>query len=61
VIELPAPRPVLWPLRPTETAAVADDLLTDGRRRITVRHAELVGVTPRMLAWWLGHVVGEMA
>jgi hypothetical protein len=60
VIELPAPRPVLWPLRPTETAAIADDLLKDGRRRISIKHAELVGVTPRMLTWWFGHIVGEM-
>jgi hypothetical protein len=60
VIELPAPRPVLWPLRPIETAEVADYLLEDGRRRITIRHAELAGVTPRMLAWWFGHVSGEM-
>jgi hypothetical protein len=52
---------VLWPLRPVETAGVADEFLADGRRRITIRHAELVGVTPGMLAWWFGHVVGEMA
>jgi len=60
VIKLPPPRPVLWPLRPIESAAIADELLQDGRRRITIEHAELVGVAPHMLAWWFGHIVGEM-
>jgi hypothetical protein len=57
---LPPPRPALWPLRPFASADVTDELLPDGRRRITVRHAELAGVTPEMLDWWYGHVDGPM-
>jgi DAPG hydrolase PhiG domain len=59
-LDLPPPRPVLWPLRPIESAQVADEVLGDGRRRITIRHAVLEGVTPEMLAWWYGHVDGLM-
>jgi hypothetical protein len=57
---LPPPRPALWPLRPVASADVTDELLPDGRRRITVRHAELPGVTPEMLDWWYGHVDGPV-
>jgi|GEM_PF-5446672 len=32
----------------------------DGRRQIITDHAELNGVTPAILAWWYGHVVGDM-
>jgi hypothetical protein len=41
---LPAPRPVLWPLRPQESARVSrsDD---SGRRIVTIEHAPLRGVT----------------
>jgi hypothetical protein len=60
MIDLPAPRPVLWPLRPLETADVQDERLPDGRRRVTIRHAELAGVTPAMMDWWYGHVDGTM-
>jgi hypothetical protein len=59
VTSLPAPRPVLWPLRPQESARVSrsDDR---GRRIITIEHAPLPGVTAEMLAWWYGHVPGTM-
>lgn len=59
-VELPPPRPVLWPLRTTDTATVDDEVLSDGRRRLTVRHADLEGLTPTQLAWWYGHVDGDM-
>jgi hypothetical protein len=32
----------------------------DGRRRVMIRHAELKGITPDMLAWWFAHMEGEM-
>lgn len=48
------------PLRARETAQVSDEQLTDGRRRLTIRHALLNGVTPEMLDWWCHHVGGEM-
>ena len=57
---LPAPRPMLWPLRRADSAIVNIAILPDGRRRIKIRHAELKGVTPEMLAWWFGHIEGEM-
>ena len=52
---LPPPRPMLWPLRPTASAAVSMS-----PRTVTIRHALLEGVTPEMLAWWYGHVPGTM-
>jgi hypothetical protein len=59
MISLPAPRPVLWPLRPAESARVSrtDD---NGRRIVTIEHAPLANVTAEMLVWWYGHVPGTM-
>src|SRR5215207_1895528 len=57
---LPPARPVVWPLRPTQSAHTTVEILPDGRRRILIRHADLRGVTPEMLAWWFAHVEGEM-
>jgi len=51
---------MLWPLRRADSAIVNIAVLPDGRRRIKIRHAELKGVTPEMLAWWFGHIEGEM-
>ncbi|TCO41492.1 hypothetical protein EV646_11533 [Kribbella antiqua] len=58
-MDLPAPRPVLWPLRPVGSAAVwtSSDA---GQTVVTIRHAHLPQVTPEMLAWWYGHVPGTM-
>jgi hypothetical protein len=56
---LPAPRPVLWPLRPLGSAAVSTTS-NDGRTVVTIRHALLDDVTPEMLSWWYGHVCGTM-
>lgn len=60
MIELPPPRPLLWSLRSRDTARIADNRLADGRRRITIEHAELRGITPVMLDWWYHNVEGEM-
>src|SRR5215204_1602004 len=57
---LPLVRPVVWPLRPTQSAQSTVELLPDGRRRILIRHADLRGVTPEMLAWWFAHVEGDV-
>lgn len=59
-VALPPPRPVLWPLRPVGSARIDMRVLPDGRRRIVIEHAPLRGVTPAMLAWWFGHVEGNM-
>ncbi|GAB2635508.1 hypothetical protein [Kribbella swartbergensis] len=56
---LPAPRPVLWPLRPLGSAAVRT-AAKDSRTVVTIRHAPLADVTPEMLSWWYGHVSGTM-
>ena len=56
---LPAPRPVLWPLRPQESARVSHSA-GDGKRVVTIEHAPLPGVTAEMLTWWYGHVPGTM-
>jgi hypothetical protein len=58
--DLPAPRPVLWPLRSVDSAGITDEIMRDGQRVITIRHVDLDGVTPEMLAWWYRHVVGDM-
>lgn len=60
-LHLPEPRPIVWPLRPVESAEVRDERVERGRRIITVRHADLVGVTPEMLIWWYGHISGDMS
>jgi len=60
MFSIPKPRPVLWPLRPLSGAEVEETWLDDGRRRITIKHRELSGVTPDMLDWWYGHIDGEM-
>lgn len=56
---LPAPRPVLWPLRPLDSATVST-AAKDSRTVVTIRHALLADVTPEMLSWWYGHVSGTM-
>jgi hypothetical protein len=59
VAGLPTPRPVLWPLRPLESAAVTTSS-DDNRTIVTITHAPLEQVTPEMLAWWYGHIPGTM-
>ena len=57
---LPAPRPLVWPLRPVESARRS--VVQHGERTVvTIRHAPLRGVTPEMLSWWYRHVPGDMA
>jgi hypothetical protein len=56
---LPPPRPVLWPLRPPESADVWT-VTESGRTVVTIDHSPLAGVTPEMLTWWYGHVPGSM-
>jgi hypothetical protein len=56
---LPPPRPMLWPLRPVESAEhrISED---GGQLVITIMHAPLLGVTAEMLRWWYCHVPGTM-
>lgn len=57
---LPPPRPLAWELKPLSSADTAFNLLEDGRLELTIAHDVLKGVTPAMLKWWFGNVVGNM-
>ena len=52
--------PVLYPLRAVDTAAVHYVRCPRGRRRITIDHRPLAGVTPAMLVHWFTHLGGTM-
>lgn len=54
-------RPVLYPLRPVESAAVQYIDAPRGRRRITIDHRPLPGVTPPMLLDWFTHLGETMS
>jgi hypothetical protein len=58
-ITLPAPRPVVWPLRPPDSAQVSKSH-DRGSTVVTITHAPLNGVTAEMLTWWYRHVPGTM-
>lgn len=53
-------RPILYPLRSVETAAVRYTEAPHGRRRVTIEHRPLPGVTPAMLLDWFTHLGGTM-
>lgn len=52
--------PVLYPLRAVDTATVRFAECAHGRRRITIDHRPLAGVTPAMLLDWFTHLGGTM-
>jgi len=54
-------RPVLYPLRSIETATVHSSDHPRGRRRITIDHRPLAGITPAMLLDWFTHLGGTMS
>ena len=49
-------RPVLYPLRPVESATVQFLKAPHQRRRVTIDHQPLAGVTPQMLLDWFTHL-----
>jgi hypothetical protein len=53
-------RPVLYPLRPVESADVQHISFPNLRRRVTIDHLPLSGVTPAMLLDWFTHLDGTM-
>jgi phenylpropionate dioxygenase-like ring-hydroxylating dioxygenase large terminal subunit len=59
--ELPAPRPLIGPLRSLESAQTSLRRLPDRRLLATIRHAPLRGVTPEMLAWWFRNIEGTVS
>jgi hypothetical protein len=54
-------RPVLHPLRAVDTATVRCSDHPHGRRRITIDHRPLAGLTPAMLLDWFTHLGGTMS
>jgi hypothetical protein len=53
-------RPVLYPLRSVDTAAVQIITAPHLRRRVTIDHRPLAGVTPAMLLDWFTHLGATM-
>jgi hypothetical protein len=53
-------RPILYPLRSVETATARYAEAPHGRRRVTIEHRPLPGVTPAMLLDWFTHLGGTM-
>jgi hypothetical protein len=54
-------RPVLYPLRSVETAAVRFTAAPHHRRRVTIDHKPLADVTPDMLLDWFTHLGETMS
>ena len=54
-------RPVLYPLRAVDTATVRYSDHPHGRRRVTIDHRPLAGITPTMLLDWFTHLGGTIA
>jgi hypothetical protein len=52
--------PVIYPLRSIDTATVRFTECPHGRRRVTIDHRPLAGVTPAMLLDWFTHLGGTM-
>jgi hypothetical protein len=59
-LPMPAARPQLYPLRDLGSAVTAVHELPGHRRRLTIDHQPLNGVTPAMLHWWFRHIGGQM-
>jgi hypothetical protein len=57
---LPEPLPLFWQLKPVSSARAGVEVLNDGRRKYWIKHDVLKNVTPRMLAWWFGHMEGDV-
>ncbi|WP_088288536.1 hypothetical protein [Kineosporia sp. A_224] len=59
-VRVPDPRPVVHPLRGVGSATWSIAELPHGRRRVTIDHAPLPGVTPADLLWWFTHIGGTV-
>ena len=51
-------RPVVYPLRPIDTATVRFTAASHHRRRVTIDHRPLANVTPAMLLDWFSNIRG---
>lgn len=59
-LPLPPPRSLPWPLKPFESADTSLTYDAFGRMVMHIRHDLLKGVSPEMVAWWFGHIAGDM-
>jgi len=59
--QLPEPRELFGPLRPVESAKTSLRELPDGRFEATISHAPLIGVTPKMIVWYVKNMDREMS
>jgi len=59
-LPVPAPRRIIHPLRAVTSAVVSVQELPNDRRRVTIDHQPLNGVTPDMLLWWFENIAGTM-
>ena len=57
---LPEPLRLQWQLKPVSSARAGVETLNDGRKKYWIKHDVLKNVTPRMLAWWFGHLEGDV-
>jgi hypothetical protein len=57
---IPEPLRLQWELKPVSSANAGVETLNDGCRKFWIKHDILKNVTPRMLAWWFGHMEGEV-
>src|SRR5262245_129636 len=60
-LPLPPARPVIYPLRGPGTARTRIERLPGHRRRATIDHRPLAGITPAMLLWWFRNIGGTMS
>lgn len=58
--DLPEPLPLFWQFKPISSANAGIQTLNNGRKKYWIKHDVLKNVTPRMLAWWFGHMEGDV-
>ena len=59
-LPIPAPRRLVHPLREASSASTTIQELPNHRRRITIDHRPLRGLTPEMVLWWFQNLGGTM-
>ena len=59
-LPLPPPRKLPWPLKSLESAQTSLSYDAFGRMVMHIRHDLLKGISPDMVAWWFGHIGGDM-
>lgn len=59
-LPLPTPRSLPWPLKPISSAQTSLTYDRLGRMVLHIRHDLVKGLTPSMVAWWFGHIGGEI-